>query len=708
MSINRAEMKTMWTVLAAFSLFLFLQAADRWLKDVFSPISGTSTHVLLEALGFSICFTIFTLGWMVFVSTLCRQRLMTAALFAGIGLLELMHALSSTDMPLGKARFGDMPSEMLGWIAQLIGAIGLLLVFSMNNAPVKARSRIYTIVPVIAAVGAIAWGVFSFDNWNEHTMKSFEGYKTGIILFLYAAAASVILYRHRIERPQSMLTIVQALIWLLISELEETLGSEIGNVHYMFAECLKLIGYYYLLKGVYYVLIEEPYKRQKKTESRINYLAYHDELTGLPNRRMFSERVRVEMGRAAHGDSRFALLWLDLDRFKTINDSMGHSFGDQLLIAVADRLTKLASKPEKVFRLGGDEFTFLLSDLRDVQEAEKAAQRIVETFDTPIRVGQLDFHVTVSVGMAIYPEDGNSLDLLLQNADTAMYSAKDTRNGWKRYASEMNLKAKEKLLLENDLRIALELRQFHLAYQPLVDLEGGHLVGAEALLRWDHPQKGSIPPSEFIPLSEESGFILPLGEWVLRTACRQTKQWQEQGYPPLVMSVNLSIRQFRQHDLCERIEKVLEETGLEPQWLELEITESIMADVAFATAMLERLKKIGVRISIDDFGTGYSSLYYLKRFPIDKLKIDRSFVNDILTDRNDAAIVSGISAMARNLNLTVTAEGVESEGQVAFLREQRCQEAQGYFFSRPVPPEQFVSLFDAEKRSSGQREGNTA
>jgi diguanylate cyclase (GGDEF)-like protein len=411
---------------------------------------------------------------------------------------------------------------------------------------------------------------------------------------------------------------------------------------------------------------------------------------------MFSERVKAEMARASHGGSQFALLWLDLDRFKTINDSMGHSFGDQLLIAVAERLTKFASKPERVFRLGGDEFTYLISDIRDVKSAEKEAQRLVETFVSPIRVGLSDFHLTVSVGMAIYPEDGNSLDLLLQNADTAMYSAKDSRNSWKRYASEMNLKAKERLLLENDLRISLELGQFHLAYQPLVDLEGGHLVGAEALLRWDHPQKGAIPPSEFIPLCEEGGFILPLGEWVLRTACIQTKQWQDNGYPPLVMSVNLSIRQFRQHDLCERIEKVLEETGLAPQWLELEITESIMADVTFATEMLERLKKIGVRISIDDFGTGYSSLSYLKRFPIDKLKIDRSFVNDILTDRNDAAIVSGISAMARNLNLTVTAEGVETAGQVAFLREQQCQEAQGYFFSRPVPPETFVALFEAE------------
>jgi EAL domain-containing protein (putative c-di-GMP-specific phosphodiesterase class I) len=297
----------------------------------------------------------------------------------------------------------------------------------------------------------------------------------------------------------------------------------------------------------------------------------------------------------------------------------------------------------------------------------------------------------------MYPDDGHNLDLLQQNADTAMYSAKETRNGWKRYASNMNLRAKERLLLENDLRIALEMGQFRLVYQPLVELETGKLVGTEALLRWSHPLKGEIPPSEFISLCEENGFIMPLGEWVLRNACRQMKIWQDKGFPPIIMSVNLSIRQFRQHDLCDRIQNILEETGLEARWLELEITESIMADVNYAAEMLERLKEIGVRISIDDFGTGYSSLHYLKKFPIDKLKIDRSFVSDVLTDRNDAAIVSGISAMARNLNLTVTAEGVESEGQVAFLKELKCQEAQGYFFSKPVGPDIFERLFASEK-----------
>ncbi|QJD87545.1 putative bifunctional diguanylate cyclase/phosphodiesterase [Cohnella herbarum] len=704
MSMNRAEMKTIWVVIAAIILFGLLQLGHDWLEDLFISINRYAVHSIMEALAFAICFALLILGWMVFVPTLCRQRLMTAALFTAIGFLGLLHALSGSGMPLHDPIIGDTPSLLLNWISQWVGALGLLVVFSLDNPIVRPRARIYAIISVLCIVTVVSLLVFQTNHWNQSVIDALAPFQQSSTLLLYAAAISIILYRHRIERPESMLTIVQALIWLFFAKLEESLGTGPESVQALIGDVFKLAGYYCLLKGIYLVLIEEPYRRQKKTEARINYLAYHDELTALPNRRLFADRVRAEMARAQHNRSRFALLWLDVDRFKTINDSLGHAFGDRLLVAVAERLCKFSEKPENVFRLGGDEFTVLLAGIRGEKEAEEAAQRLVELFEQPIKVGPSSFHITSSVGMALFPDDGNSLDLLLQNADTAMYSAKETRNSWKRYETKMNLKAKEKLLLENDLRIALELGQFHLAYQPLIDLEHETLVGAEALLRWSHPQRGEIPPSEFIPLCEENGFILPLGEWVLRNACFQMKSWQDNGYPMIILSVNLSIRQFRQHDLDARIAKVLEETGLDPQWLELEITESIMADVAYATEMLERLKKLGLRISIDDFGTGYSSLYYLKRFPIDKLKIDRSFVNDVLTDRNDAAIVSGISAMARNLNLTVTAEGVESEGQVAFLKELKCQEAQGFFFSRPVSPEKFLALFDMDKGKTDSKE----
>lgn len=694
MSINRAEMKTLWTIVAAISVIIPMQLGARWLEDGVAPLSAQAYRLVLESVAFSFCFSILTLGWIVLVSTLSRQRLLTAAMFAVIGMLDLLHALTARGMPLFEESAGDIPSTLFNWFSQWIAAIGIMIVFSMRDQSVSLRWRMFSVIPIVITVSFVSWAVFHKEFWNESVIEWLRPLQEISTLLLYAAGACIILYRNRVERPPAMLTIVRALIWLFIAKLAQTLNTNMSEAQMLLSEFFKLIGYYCLLKGIYFVLIEAPYKLHKKTEERINYMAFHDELTGLPNRRMFAERVRAEISSSAHGKKKFALLWLDLDRFKTINDSMGHTFGDSLLVSVAERLRKSVNRPENIFRMGGDEFTILLNDVTGQQEAEDAAQQLVHLFESPVNVGPSSFHITCSVGIAMFPDDGDTLDLLLLNADTAMYSAKETRNDWKRYAPEMNFKAKEKLLLENDLRIALELGQFHLAYQPLVDLENERLVGAEALLRWNHPHKGVIPPSEFIPVCEENGFILPLGEWVLRKACEQARMWQDAGYAPIIMSVNLSIRQFRQHDLCERIEKVLEDTGLAPEWLELEITESIMADVAYATEMLERLKKIGLRISIDDFGTGYSSLYYLKRFPIDKLKIDRSFVNDVLTDRNDAAIVSGISAMARTLNLTVTAEGVESEGQVAFLREQKCQEAQGYFFSRPVAPELFVRLFD--------------
>ncbi len=521
MSINRAERKTIGMVIAAVTAFSVIQWGNEWFEQVFIHIDRQAAHTILGSLGFAICFAILILGWMVFVPTLCRQRLMTAALFTGIGLLDLLHTISAPGMPLYNSYIGNTPSILLNWASQWVGALGLLIVFSLENPIVRPRTRIYAIIPVIFTVAVVSRFVFQTDNWNQTLIGELAPIQQTSTLLLYAAAICIILYRNRVERPESMLTIVQALIWLFFAKAEESLGSGSESVQMLFGDCFKLAGYYCLLKGIYYVLIEEPYKRQKKTEARINYLAYHDELTALPNRRLFADRVKAEMGRAAHGRSRFALLWLDLDRFKTINDSMGHAFGDRLLVAVAERLGKFADKPENVFRLGGDEFTVLLSDINGEKEAEEAAQRLVDAFEQPIKVGPSAFHITSSVGLALYPDDGMLLDLLLQNADTAMYSAKETRNSWKRYAIQMNLKAKEKLLLENDLRIALELGQFHLAYQPLVDLEHEILVGAEALLRWSHPQRGEIPlRSSFRSVKKtdlfcrwENGcFVMPAGK----------------------------------------------------------------------------------------------------------------------------------------------------------------------------------------------------
>jgi len=690
MIISRAEMRTIWTVLAALAVLAVYFGSSPWLQPVLEPWSGPVAHLVLKTLEFSLCLVIVTLGWMVFVSSLDRQRLILAALFAVVGLMDLLSGLVVPGMPLYREAAGYGPGLMADWLSELFAGAGLLIVFSLRQAGVSPRVRRIVIGAAVAGAVAVCALIY-MHPLPEQWLKTLRPYENALVLFLYAAACATILYRNRKERPQAMLTVIRSIVWLGSAKLAGVFSADYLGPDMLLEHACRLIGVYVLLNGIYLITIEEPLRRQKRAEARSNYLAYWDELTGLPNRRHFGERLEAEVNRARNARQRAALVLLDLDRFKTINDSMGHAFGDRLLRKAAERLQTWSENGEKVFRMGGDEFSVLLSGLADPREAEQTAEQLVRLFREPLDVGVSSLHVTASAGVAVFPDDGDSPVTLLRNADTAMYAAKESRNGWKRYAPEMNAKAIKRLQLETDLRIALEKNQFVVHYQPMVDLETGRLVGAEALVRWMHPQHGLIPPGEFIPICEENGLIVPLGAWVLRTACREARRWQEEGAGPLVVSVNLSIVQFRQQDLCEQVRAVLEETGLPPECLELEITESVMLDAANAAQTLEGLRRIGVRICIDDFGTGYSSLHYLRRLPIDKLKIDRSFVSDVLHDRNDAAIVSGISAMARNLNVVVTAEGVESGEQAEFLRKLRCHQAQGFYFSQPVQADRFLA-----------------
>jgi EAL domain-containing protein (putative c-di-GMP-specific phosphodiesterase class I) len=371
-----------------------------------------------------------------------------------------------------------------------------------------------------------------------------------------------------------------------------------------------------------------------------------------------------------------------------------------MLLAVTERLKIAEDSPGSLFRMGGDEFVLLLPDLTACEAAEQKAKSLMSLFSTPFVVGDTEYHLSVSIGISFFPRDGESVDALLRNADTAMYSAKAHRNEYSSYMPHMNGQAYDRLQLESDLRKAIDEQQFTLAYQPMINLNTGSVVGVEALVRWHHPHRGLLPPGEFIPLSEENGLILPLGEWVLRAACLQNKAWREAGLPPMTMSVNLSMRQFRQQRLAERIRTILEETGMPPEYLELEITESMTSDVALAAETLASLKRLGVKISIDDFGTGYSSLLYLKQFPVDKLKIDKSFVRELTTDSSDAAIVTTITSIARQLKLKVTAEGVENDEQIRFLRERQCEEAQGYYFTKPIPAGLFENWYRHRMQSA--------
>jgi diguanylate cyclase (GGDEF)-like protein/PAS domain S-box-containing protein len=454
----------------------------------------------------------------------------------------------------------------------------------------------------------------------------------------------------------------------------------------------------------------QDFTERRQVEARVRYLAYYDELTGLPNRQMFAEQVAHALRQARRSKMPLALLFLDLDNFKSVNDSLGHSTGDKMLRQVADRLSICArasdyiSRPGKespettLFRFGGDEFTVLLANLQYEQDASLVARRIMTALAEPYLVDGYELFATVSIGITVYPSDGDDVRTLLRNADSAMYQAKlKGKNTFEFYTEALTQISIERMNMEAKLRRAIEQGELKLCFQPKIETQSGRLAGAEALLRWNASGLGSVSPTRFIRLAEETGLIIPIGEWALREACRQMQAWEAVGLPPVTVAVNVSARQFQHTDLCKSVSDLLDETGLSPQRLELEVTESaIMADVPRAKRMLERLSELGIRLSIDDFGTGYSSLSQLRWFPLDGLKIDRSFVKDLPENQDDSAIALAIIAMAHNLGLSVIAEGIETEAQFAFLREHGCDEVQGYLFCPPVPAPEFVQCFDNE------------
>ena len=431
-----------------------------------------------------------------------------------------------------------------------------------------------------------------------------------------------------------------------------------------------------------------------RAEERIKRLAHFDELTGLPNRTMFMHTLQRAFSLAQRRGKQFALFFIDLDRFKNINDSLGHEAGDRLLQDVARRLRHHLRESDTVARLGGDEFVVLVEDCADPRELNAIAQNILNAVGRPYTLSGREFHVTASIGISTYPADGLDPASLLKNADIAMYLAKDRgKNNFQFYSPQQNAHSFERLALESALRHALERREFVLHYQPKIDIATNRIVGVEALLRWNHPDLGMVTPNQFIPLAEETGLIVPIGRWVLRTACAQSAAWRSEGLPGIRIAVNLSARQFSDDALIADIGDAMAEAGVAPEGLELEITESmVMQNPERAVSTLSRLRELGISVSIDDFGTGYSSLGYLKRFPIDNVKIDRSFIKDLPHDTDDAAITRAVIAMAQSLRIRVVAEGVETREQLDFLREHQCDECQGYFVSRPLPPSEFALL----------------
>jgi diguanylate cyclase (GGDEF)-like protein len=431
---------------------------------------------------------------------------------------------------------------------------------------------------------------------------------------------------------------------------------------------------------------------------QIEYVAFHDKLTGLSNRGMFSKMLDHGLEEARRDHRQLAVFFVDLDRFKNINDTLGHQAGDVLLKEMATRLKSCLGESDCVARLGGDEFVILVPGLDGAESLAIVAQKVLAAVSRPLVLRDHEFHVTASIGISVYPADGDDERVLMKNADIAMYQSKeDGKNTYTFYSAELNTHSVERLAFESSLRRALEAREFRVHYQPKVDCHTNQMTGVEALLRWNHPDLGHVSPAKFIPVAEENGMIVDIGRWVLITACEQHVAWTALGYPPLRMAVNLSARQFYDEQLFEDVRSVLEQTGMDASFLELEITESmLMRNVARATEVLAEFKKLGIRLSLDDFGTGYSSLSNLKRFPIDTIKVDRSFVRELPTNEEDKAITDAIIAMGKSLKMTIVAEGVETRGQMEFLRDHQCDEFQGFYFSKAVPASKIADLLRSQ------------
>jgi len=546
----------------------------------------------------------------------------------------------------------------------------------------------------VLGVGAIAY-VFLTSPQSVPAM-----YETGLgqtplkvslewpVFALYLAIAGLLVLRRKQVTHCDVNSLLLSLLLMAASELFFIVYVDVNSSTNLLGHLYKVFAYYFLYLAIYADAVSRPFRQMR-------HMLTHDDLTGLPNRTAFNDTLNQAVARA-RPDAPCAVLQLDLDHFQNVNDTLGHEHGDLLLVAVAQRIR--ASLPQAAFmaRFSGDEFVILLENT-PVNQAKQVGEAMLQAMAREFGIGNDHLEISASIGVVSYPTDGESASILMRYADLALHRAKSSgRNCLTVFSRDLSEEIQRRVLLEARLKVALQREEFTLHYQPKLEIRSGRLMGWEALLRWQSPELGAVSPEEFIPIAEQSGLILPIGDWVLREACRQMRAWQDQGLAAGSMAVNLSTRQFRQKDLAEEISAALRDTGLAPGDLELELTESsLMDNLVSAATVLAELEALGITIAVDDFGTGYSSLSYLKTFSIHCLKIDRSFIRDLPGDENDTAIVRTIIALAGSLGLTVVAEGVETDAQLAYLRANHCDQAQGYLFSRPLPPDECVKLMRA-------------
>ena len=620
--------------------------------------------------------------------------------------LLVFHAATALDLFLAGA---VRPANPIRFLCVLLAAVAALLqplwfysgAYELANQRPLRLDRVRKGSIVLTVVGVVA-GLFltRVVDFRQHFAAIMSLHS--LVLAAALMAGGLIVQRRRHTSAFNLLLIITLLnAAFQLSEFVLTIlwsVRGVGNPYPMVLGIVELVLQLSLGLAMIISLLEDEREAAVLAAGEVEHLAYHDGLTGLPNRALFFDRLVTALAYAQRHASRLAVLFLDIDHFKQVNDSLGHSSGDTLLKAAAMRVRETVRNEDTVARFGGDEFTIIVYNIERSDDAVLVATKLLDNLRRPFTVGSREIVVTGSIGISFYPEDGADAESLVKNADTAMYRAKEHgRDRQQLYAAEMNARAVEKLELETALRRALSEQQLTVYYQPLFDVEHGRVYGMEALLRWNHPQLGVLNPSRFIPVAEASGLIVPIGRWVIAESCRQAKRWQMEEGLNLVVSVNLSARQFQHAELVSDIVAALAEAELESRYLEVEVTETVaVLDVEHTARVLQQLKDLGVRVSIDDFGTGYSSLSYLRQFPVDTIKLDRSFVRDV-TEPQEGAIVSSVISMAHSLNMKVMAEGVENETQMDFLKAHRCDRLQGFFYSVPLSNTSLTRFIDENR-----------
>ncbi len=658
-----------------------------------------AAHSMMEIFAVIVAALVFFTGHGAQETVRSIRAVVVGCAFLAVALFDMLHFLSYAGMP--DLITPNTPHKaILFWLsARLAAGAGLLAYVLLPETPVThyPASR-YGWAGVLLVLGALSYGLLAAPQAIPAMYVAGQGMTAlkltlewGMFVFYLSIAVLLYLRRTRITHCD-IESLMLSLLLMAAGELFFIVYVEVSSTANLLGHTYKVFAYYFLYRAIYAEAVSRPFRQMR-------HMLTHDDLTGLPNRTAFGERLNQSVVRARDGQVPCAVLLLDLDHFQNVNDTLGHEQGDLLLVAVAQRIRAALPKAAFLARFSGDEFVVMLENA-PADQARLVGQTLIQTMAREFDIGNDRLGISVSIGIVTYPSDGESASVLMRYVDLALHRAKSAgRNCLTVFSRDLSDEIQRRVLLEARLKQALDRKELALHYQPKLEILSGRLMGWEALLRWQPAELGAVSPEEFIPVAEHTGLILPIGDWVLREACRQLRAWQDAGLMTGTMAVNLSTRQFRQKDLAEEVSTALRDSGLAPNDLELEITESsLMDNLATAANVLAELEQLGIRIAVDDFGTGYSSLSYLKSFPIHCLKIDRSFIRDIPGDENDTAIVRTIIALAGSLGLTVVAEGVETDAQLGYLRSNHCDQAQGYLFSRPLPPDECIRYLRSRQR----------